>query len=581
MLFASLRRRLAPELRILVSGGARLSPRHQERLEAWGWTVLVGYGLAETASVFTCFRPALRRIGSAGTAIGGGEIRIADPDPDGIGEIELRGPQITAGYLNNPEANANAFTADGWFRTGDLGRLEMDGSLTVTGRTKEMIVLGGGKNLNPEELESRYTSRLEIEEIAILEHQGSLVAIVRPNVPAVRAFGAKSARDGIRVVLAEQGQGQRPYERLVGFVLTDQPLPKTRLGKYQRFKLPALYQELYKAVGGPPEVQLTKSDLALLGNPVAATFWDVLRERFPNKATSMAKNPHLDLNLDSFGWMELSIDIEHRLGAPLSEGVIANAETLRDLIEAYMATDLVSRAAEVSGPAGIFTDVEYWLRPTGGLYTFIGVLFFGLNWCLMRALFRLRSVGREHLPKTGAFIIAPNHVSDLDAFAICGVLPLVQLRRTYWAGDIKRLFESQLQQIFSRIAHVFPVGDGGAMYPIKAAITVLRSGRCLGWFPEGWRSPDGTLQAFMPGIGIIMRETDAPVIPTYITGAAEALPRGQFLPSFRQITVVFGRPATFSELEREGEGNTVDERIADGLRKRMITLGQPYGVRVA
>lgn len=119
------------------------------------------------------------------------------------------------------------------------------------------------------------------------------------------------------------------------------------------------------------------------------------------------------------------------------------------------------------------------------------------------------------------------------------------------------------------------------MYPIKAATAVLRSGRCQAWFPEGWRSPDGTFQALMPGIGMIMRETEAPVVPTFIAGAAEALPRGRYLPSFKQITVVFGRPATFSELEREGEGNTADERIADGLRKRMIALGQPHGIRVA
>jgi long-chain acyl-CoA synthetase len=340
LLFRPLRDRLSPGLRILVSGGARLDPRQQEKLEAWGWMVLVGYGLAETASAFTCCRPAARRVGSAGTPIGSGDVRIAEPDPNGIGEIELRGPQITAGYLNNPEANAQAFTADGWFRTGDLGRLEKDGSLTVTGRTKEMIVLAGGKNLNPEELESRYLGRPEIEEIAILEHDGSLVAIVRPNMPAVRAFGATSARDGIRIVLAEEGQGQRPYERLVGFALTDRPLPKTRLGKYQRFKLPALYEELRAAAGGRPQVQLSGSDREFLGNPVAATFWDVLRKSFPDKATSLAINPHLDLNLDSFGWMELNIEIESRLGAPLSEDVIANAETLRGLIEAYMATDL-------------------------------------------------------------------------------------------------------------------------------------------------------------------------------------------------------------------------------------------------
>ncbi|HEX4554416.1 MAG TPA: AMP-binding protein, partial [Xanthobacteraceae bacterium] len=143
LLFAPVRRAVAPSLRLLVSGGARLERETEERLEALGWMVLSGYGLAETASLLTGNRPNAHRPGSAGRPIADGKVRIAHPDEQGIGEIELRGSSITKGYLNNPEANGAAFTADGWFRTGDLGFIDHDGFLFVTGRTKEVLVLGG------------------------------------------------------------------------------------------------------------------------------------------------------------------------------------------------------------------------------------------------------------------------------------------------------------------------------------------------------------------------------------------------------------------------------------------------------
>lgn len=181
LLFAPVRRSVAPRLRLLVSGGARLEGETEERLEALGWVVLSGYGLAETASMFTGNRPKDRRAGSAGRPLGGGEVRTANPDEHGIGEIELRGSAITKGYLHNPEANREAFTPDGWFRTGDLGFIDRDGFLFVTGRTKEVLVLGGGKKVVPEDLERVYGSAPEIAEIAVLEDKGALVALVRPD----------------------------------------------------------------------------------------------------------------------------------------------------------------------------------------------------------------------------------------------------------------------------------------------------------------------------------------------------------------------------------------------------------------
>ena len=294
--FRAVRRNVAPHLRYLVSGGARLEREAEEQLEALGWTVLVGYGLAETASLFTGNPPRVRRVGSAGKPLAGGEIRIRAPDSDGIGEIELRGPTVTSGYVNDPQANQTSFTKDGWFRTGDIGFVDRDGFLYVTGRSKEILVLGSGKKLNPEELERIYRSRPEIREIAVLEQQGELVALVRPNAERVRDMGTMYPRDGIRIALAEAARGLPAYQHLSGFALTDQPLPRTRLGKYRRFLLPVLYRQALEGARRAPHPP-KPGDQALLRDPTADAVWTVLRERYPGRAVDLDATLALDLNL--------------------------------------------------------------------------------------------------------------------------------------------------------------------------------------------------------------------------------------------------------------------------------------------
>src|SRR6516162_7961191 len=243
LLFAPIRRGIVARLRLLVSGGARLEQETEERLEVLGWTVLSGYGLAETASLFTGNLPGARRSGSVGRPLADGEIRITQPDEEGIGEIELHGSSITGGYLDNPEANREAFTPDGWYRTGDLGFVDRDGFLFVSGRVKEALVLGGGKKVSPEDLERTYGGAPEIAEVAVLENKGALVALVRPEPAKLHERGVTNLRDGIRIILAERARELPSWQRLSGFALTDQPLPRTRLGKYRRFLLPALYTE--------------------------------------------------------------------------------------------------------------------------------------------------------------------------------------------------------------------------------------------------------------------------------------------------------------------------------------------------
>jgi len=217
LLFAPIRRGIVARLRFAGLGwsearagnrGTARSPRLDRPVGVTGWRRLRRCSPAN--------RPGARRSGSVGRPLADGEIRIAQPDGEGIGEIELHGSSITDGYLDNPEANREAFTPDGWYRTGDLGFVDRDGFLFVTGRVKEVLVLGGGKKASPEDLERSYGSAPEIAEVAVLEDKGALVALVRPEPAKLHERGVTNLRDGIRIILAERARELPSWQRLSG-----------------------------------------------------------------------------------------------------------------------------------------------------------------------------------------------------------------------------------------------------------------------------------------------------------------------------------------------------------------------------
>jgi long-chain acyl-CoA synthetase len=207
----------------------------------------------------------------------------------------------------------------------------------------------------------------------------------------------------------------------------------------------------------------------------------------------------------------------------------------------------------------------------------LGFVLYALNWLVMRVLFRLRVTGVERLPETRPFLITPNHVSFLDALTIAAALPWRQLGHVYWSGGVLRLFSGPLARLFSRAMHLFPVDSRHPDAALETAVRVLRSGNILVWFPEGWRSPDGSLQRFLPGIGQLLISSGAPAVPTYIAGTFEALPRERRIPKFSRITVTFGRPEAVASLRASSTGRTDEERVANGLRQCLIALGVEAG----
>ncbi len=165
----------------------------------------------------------------------------------------------------------------------------------------------------------------------------------------------------------------------------------------------------------------------------------------------------------------------------------------------------------------------------------------------------------ENLPKSGNFIIAPNHTSYLDGFAVVLSLPFAEFKNLYLLG-LSDYFAGPVKSRLAKIAHVIPIDSSAYLNKaLHISAYVMRHGRSLVIFPEGGRSPGGNLLEFKKGVGILAAEMGIAVVPAYINGAFESLPRGAFIPRFRKVTVTFGKPLRTEDIEPSTKPAEMDE----------------------
>lgn len=165
---------LGGNLDMIICGGAYLDPKYEKGLYDIGIDVFNGYGLTECSPVITANHPAKFKFGSVGTPLECNEIKIVDPDENGVGEIYVRGENVMVGYYNDPEATAAAFDGD-WFKTGDFGRIDEDGFLFMVGRKKNLIILSNGKNVSPEEVEEKMMNTIPYVKEVLVYQEGDKI----------------------------------------------------------------------------------------------------------------------------------------------------------------------------------------------------------------------------------------------------------------------------------------------------------------------------------------------------------------------------------------------------------------------
>jgi long-chain acyl-CoA synthetase len=579
LLFRRIHRELGPKLRVLASGGAALEPDLAWKLEGLGRLVGTGYGLTETSPLLTLDKPGQARIGSVGRPLPGVEVRIDKGD-----EIVARGPSVFAGYHNLPDKTKEAFTADGWFRTGDLGRFDGSGFLYITGRVKTLIVLEGGEKIQPDDLEHALQEASGIREVGVLERGKKLVAVIRPARGQSAEQDTQAEAEAVRKALEERWKSLPSYQRIADFVLTHEALPRTQLGKIRREELAELYDQLKAGKAKPTETgpmsedQIAPDDRALLEEPAARKTWEFLAEHFSDQRLTPDTSPQLDLGIDSLEWLNLTSEIRSRTGIELSEDAISRIETVRDLLR-EVAEHPEAKAAgppvdPLEEPDKVLGDEKaWWLAPLGSIEQIAARCLHALDWLLVHSAFRLSVHGRRRLPEAGPFVLSPNHVSYLDSFVLAGVLDFKLLEHTYWAGWTGVAF-GPIFRVLRRLCHVVPIDpDKAAASSLAFGAAVLKSKHNMVWYPEGGHSKTGELGPLKPGTGLLLHRYPVPVVPVHLGGTRDALPPGHWLPRpGRHIEIIFGDPLDPRELEKQGQGDTPHERITTALHAKMAEL---------
>ena len=242
-LFKEIHDNLGGCLRVMVAGGAALSPEKEKGFWDLGFNVLQGYGLTETSPVIAAELTKQKRLGSIGKKFPSVEVKIDSPDKDGVGELLAKGDSVMLGYYNNEEANKEVFTEDGWFRTGDLAKIDKNGYLYISGRKKFVIVLKNGKNVYPEEIESLLEKSELIKECMVFgmpARDGDVtlsVEVCYDKDYIKKQFGEiteEEIKEKIWNWVKEVNKTMPKYKYVKKLVLTDEDLVKTTTLKIKR-----------------------------------------------------------------------------------------------------------------------------------------------------------------------------------------------------------------------------------------------------------------------------------------------------------------------------------------------------------
>jgi long-chain acyl-CoA synthetase len=480
------------------------------------------------------------------------------------------------GYYENADATAESIH-NGWLHTGDLGRFDESGRLHIVGRKKEMILGSNGENVYPDELEELYRDHEAIAELSIVglpEESGvgeTVAMMVRPE------YKKDEARDQVRARVLEHVKGVSaklpPFKRVKVVQLTDVELPKTATRKVKRKDVVAELQKLER---------LKKKGEEARGSGDAATWlYDVLATVANKPRDKVYAQARLEeLGFDSLMFTELGVALE-AAGVAVQENAdltgVATVEELQKLVASW------GMRKKSKAPAPAQTQAPSNEIHVPKIVADVG--FKALGWAQRMTytrLFETKVTGRAYVPQASGFIVAANHSSHLD-------MGLVKHALGDWGPHLVALaakdyfFEDPIKRAyFENFTNLVPMDRHGSLREsLRLASEVVKQGYILLIFPEGTRSTSGRMVDFKPSLGYLALSNKVDVLPMYLEGTHDALPKGALLPKNRDIAAHVGPLLTWQELTKATAGLSRSEAYREASRlvelavRRLAPAGHP------
>jgi long-chain acyl-CoA synthetase len=550
---------LGGRIRYLISGGSSLNERIKKDFHGLGFTILEGYGLTEASPVLTVVRAENRLLtGSVGRPVPGVEVRIHNADPaTGIGEVIARGANVMAGYFNDRSATEGTII-DRWLYTGDLGRLDADGNLYLVGRSKEIIIDTNGKNIYPDEIEELYGTSPFIKELSVVglteDGLGEKVAcMVVPDYDHDMALSSAEVRRKIEEHFRDVSSALPFHKRVKVLHFSEADLPRTQgTRKVKRREVVEAMNRLEARLDKTLRERVDRQSEAREGTRWLLDIVASVSNR--PRAEVMLDTRLTDLNFDSLMFVEFATQVEAAGGRLTSPDALTQAQTVREL------SSLITRETSVEKneakpkqeetrtvPVQTKDDDLYipsFIRTVGNR---------GLD-VVQRAFYERflhsRYTGRANIPAHTNFLVAANHTSHLD-------MGLVKMALGESGTDLVALaaadyfFDNKYKRAYmDNFTNLVPMERSGSLRKsLRHALSFLEGGYNALIFPEGTRSLTGEMAEFKPVMGYLALAARVGILPVYIHGTYEALPKGSSMLRGRDIEARIGRFLSYEELE--------------------------------
>ncbi len=526
-LFKSIHEGFGGSLTFLCSAGAPLSREVADFYYGTGFNILITYGASETNIPTIGNVPEHILTDSCGKPYPAVSVKFSD-----AGEILIQSPYMMKGYFRDAEGTKAAFTEDGWFMTGDLGEMDAQGNIRITGRSKENIVLASGKKITPDDVEEKYNGLQGIKEFVVcgVPHENADYDDIHAFI--VPEDGGKADKNTVLTEIRERGAQLIQNMRIMKTHFVAE-IPRTSLQKPKRY---LLKQQALRERETGEQAQSAPARQDDMEERVIAVVAKVANTS-PDSVTPDTKIFE-ELSIDSLSSINLALELEDIYKINI-ESYYFDEMTVHDIL---LALQNKATKRKAIGQENVDYPQE---KSNGDYYTYA----FFRN--LAQFCYKLRVHNVEKVPTDQGFIICSNHVSKIDYLYITSAFSKERFKKMCCMAK-KELFRNDpFSRKLIKSAGMVPVDRSGInMKTMNSLCEKLHENWGVVIHPEGTRSEDGIFREMKNGASVLAIDAGVPIVPAFVDGAYEVFPKGRkmmkifdwkHMKKFK-INVTFGDP---------------------------------------